>query len=134
MHHHAIIILGALLSSACCAGQVEEVVYPVPEGEASRYMLQRDGCAGQVAFIVYDNVRAVVPSVLAVSLVSAYRVRKSVQLCRGSARVRTPGGSCDALACCSGSSTSATVRLSRRLLGSLTTQHQMHRGCVATCR
>ena len=115
-------------------GQVEEVVYPVPEGEAGRYMLQRDGCAGQVAFIVYDNVRAVVPTVLAVSLVSAYSMRTNLQLCRGCAIVRTPGGSCAALACCSGSSTSATVRLSRRLLRSLTTQHKMHRGCVATCR
>ena len=37
------------------------MVYPVPEGEAGKYMLQRDGCAGQVAFIVYDSVRATVP-------------------------------------------------------------------------
>ena len=35
--------------------QVEEG-YPVPEGEAAKYMLRRDGCAGQVAFLVYDSV------------------------------------------------------------------------------
>ncbi len=38
--------------------QVEEVVYPVPEDEAAKYMLHRDGCAGQLAFLVYDSVRA----------------------------------------------------------------------------
>jgi len=37
---------------------VEEVVYPVPEDEAAKYMLHRDGCAGQLAFLVYDSVRA----------------------------------------------------------------------------
>ena len=29
----------------------------MPEGEAAKYMLRRDGCAGQVAFLVYDSVR-----------------------------------------------------------------------------
>ena len=64
-----------LLILAGCAGQVEEVVYPVPEGEAGKYMLQRDGCAGQVAFIVYDYVRAVVPSGFQVSSVFGHSTR-----------------------------------------------------------
>ncbi|KAK9842211.1 hypothetical protein WJX81_000775 [Elliptochloris bilobata] len=51
------------LALARSLGQVEDVVYPMPEGEVAKYMLQRDGCAGQVAFLVYDSVKSALQAV-----------------------------------------------------------------------
>lgn len=40
--------------------QVEEVLEP-DQALLARLMLQRDGCAGDVAFLIYSSVRSPVP-------------------------------------------------------------------------
>lgn len=49
--------MGAALALARAAGQVEEVVQPVPEQLAQQFMLKRDGCSGEAFLAVYKDVK-----------------------------------------------------------------------------
>ncbi|PRW57348.1 RNA-binding 28 isoform A [Chlorella sorokiniana] len=57
--------LPAALAMAKAAGEVEEVVQPVPDKLAAQFMLKRDGCSGEAFIAVYKSIKAALAAVAA---------------------------------------------------------------------
>lgn len=55
--------LPAALQMARAAGEVEEVVQPVPDTFGKQFMLRRDGCTGEAFIAVYKSVKQAVAAV-----------------------------------------------------------------------
>lgn len=56
--------MAVAMQMAHAAGEVEEVIEAVPDGMASKYMLQRDGCSGEAFLAVYKTVKQATDAVM----------------------------------------------------------------------